>query len=103
MLIEKMIYLFKEKLNIASNKITITSNNLKVDIKNIFDKKQIYFTNLLSKIETLNPINTIKRGYSITRLDNKIVDIKKIKKDDLIKTELQTGFITSKVVEVEEK
>ena len=46
-------------------------------------------------------MNTIKRGYSIVRKDNKVIsDIKKIKTDDIININIRNGIINAKVVEV---
>ncbi len=79
-------------------------NRLKKEIKNILDNKKNDYINLLSKIEILNPITTIKRGYSVTRKDDKIIkNIKDIKINDIIITEIQDGKIESVVKEVYEK
>ena len=69
-------------------------------IGNIYEAKCYRYTAALDKLETLNPIKTLKRGYSITKKDDKLIDIKKIKKDDIITTDLETGSIISKVTEV---
>ena len=46
-------------------------------------------------------MNTIKRGYSIVKLDNKVVsDSKKLKKDDIIGIDMRDGIVNAKVVEV---
>lgn len=73
---------------------------LEIHINNIYEAKGFRYTSLLDKLETLNPINTLKRGYSITKHNSKLLDIKKIKKDDVITTELSNGIVTSKVMEV---
>ncbi len=68
---------------------------------NIINNKGNKFNNLLNKLEALNPILTIKRGYSITKLNNKVIDdINEVKKDDMIETTLCSGKIISKVMEV---
>ncbi|MBP5683966.1 MAG: exodeoxyribonuclease VII large subunit [Bacilli bacterium] len=74
---------------------------LKLSInKNIDDNKNRY-VNLLSKLEVLNPITTLKRGYSITKVNDKpIRSIKEVKKDSLLNTELCDGTLVSKVIEV---
>ncbi len=74
---------------------------LEIHINNIYEAKGFRYASLLDKLETLNPINTLKRGYSITKVNNKIIDINKIKTGDVITTELSGGNITSKVMEVE--
>ena len=75
-------------------------DKLQIHINNIYEAKGFRYASVLDKLETLNPINTLKRGYSITKINNKLIDIKNIKKDDVITTEVSGGEITSKVMEV---
>ena len=76
-------------------------NRLKISInKNIDDNKNRY-VNLLSKLEVLNPITTLKRGYTITKVDDKpIKSIKEVKKDSIINSELYDGVLISKVIDI---
>ena len=78
-------------------------NRLKISInKNIDDNKNRY-VNLLSKLEVLNPITTLKRGYTITKIDDKPINsIKGIKKDTIINSELYDGVLVSKVIDIKE-
>ena len=56
----------------------------------------MYYINLLSKLEVLNPITTLKRGYSVTREGEKIVSkIEDIKLNDTIITSVSDGKIES--------
>lgn len=56
------------------------------------------YINILSKLEVLNPLLTIKRGYAIVKKDNKVVSLrKKLSKGDLINIELQDGIIDARV------
>ena len=64
----------------------------------ILDKKANKYLQLVSKLETLSPLLTIKRGYSITRCEDKVVkSVKDVKKDDLLDIELSDGRIKTKV------
>ena len=46
-------------------------------------------------------MNTLKRGYAIASLEGKVInDIKNVKKEDIIKIQLEKGNIISKVMEV---
>ena len=65
------------------------------------DNKKNNFTKYLNKLEVLNPLLTIKRGYSITKIEDKIVSsIKNIKKDDKLTIELVDGKVISTVDEI---
>ena len=69
---------------------------LKLSIQNVLDNNKNNYLNLIAKLEVLNPITTIKRGYSITRMNNKVVDdVKKLKKDDLLVTTINNGKVES--------
>ena len=67
------------------------------------DKNKNNYINLLNKLEILNPLLTIKRGYSITKKDDKVItSIKKLKKDDNLVVELTDGYISTKVLDIKE-
>ena len=61
------------------------------------------YSNIINKLSVLNPLNTLKRGYSITKLDNKVItNIKGIKKNDTLTITLSDGEVTSTVESVKE-
>ena len=56
---------------------------------------------IISKLEVLNPLNTLNRGYAIIKKDNKVLSsIKNINNDDIIKISLKDGEVSSKVIKV---
>ena len=66
-------------------------------IKYRFDK------NIIDKLELLNPLNILSRGYSITYLDNKALkSVKEVKKDYILKVKLYDGMLEAKVSKIEE-
>jgi len=69
-------------------KISVYQNN----------KKQEYLKSL-GKLEVLNPILTIKRGYSVVRKNNEVIDsVKKIKKDETLEIEMKDGRVLAQVI-----
>ena len=67
----------------------------------LYKFKEQNLGHLLGKLDVLNPMNTLKRGYSITKKDGKIVSsVKSIKKDDIIGIDLKDGNIKTQVLEV---
>ena len=46
----------------------------------LYKYKEQNLLNIISKLEVLNPLNTLKRGYSITKINNKVVEIILLKK-----------------------
>jgi len=62
------------------------------------------FEKSVSKLEILNPLLTIGRGYSITKKNSKVVSsISDIKKKDLLEIELKDGMIQTEVLGTKEK
>ena len=58
---------------------------------------------IISKLEVLNPLNTLNRGYAIIKKDNKVLSSSKnINIDDIIKISLKDGEVSSKVIKVGE-
>ena len=88
------LYQYKEK-----ELLKITSSYIFKEPTKLIDNKKNKYTNILSKLETLSPISTIKRGYTVTRLGNKVItSVKDLKKDDKLNIELSDGSCDVKVI-----
>ncbi|MBO6145360.1 MAG: exodeoxyribonuclease VII large subunit [Bacilli bacterium] len=91
---------------LSSNELKL--NNLKksyifIQPSKIFENKSNKYNNLIDKLDVLNPMNTLKRGYTITKIKDKVVtSIKDIKVNDEINVTLENGNIDAKVIEVKE-
>lgn len=87
---------------IKAQKLDNLIDKLEANINRTFDGKSTRYISLLDKLEALNPIRTLKRGYTITKQNNKAIkDIKEIQKGSLLETEFETGKVISQVTEVE--
>ena len=98
-LIERLINSYKNIIKNNSNKIELLDNKLVNSIQNkvTFDKNR--FSKILSKLEVLNPLLTIKRGYSVVRKDNKVISsTKDLKKKDNLELELKDGKVNVEVL-----
>lgn len=63
------------------------------------ERKQIKLDNLKTKLELLNPLNILNKGYSVTTIDGKIVkSINEVPKGSIINTKVSDGIIESKVI-----
>lgn len=68
----------------------------------VFGVKRNNLENVIHKLEILNPLNTLKRGYTITRFNDKIItNASIVKKDDIITVEFVDGVVKSKILEVD--
>ena len=109
---EEKLSNYIEKINtIILNKISssklifdnLTSSYIFINPNKIFENKNNNYNNLINKLSVLNPLNTLKRGYSITKINNKVItNIKNIKIDDNINVTLENGNIDAKVVKIKE-
>lgn len=87
---------------IKTQKLDNLIDKLEANINRTFEGKSTRYISLLDKLEALNPIRTLKRGYTITKQNNKAIkDIKEIQKGSLLETEFETGKVISQVTEVE--
>ena len=70
----------------------------------VFVNQERSLVTMLSKLEALNPLLTIKRGYSIVRNQNGLVSkVSDAKVDDLLSITVTDGTIEAKVVKEEKK
>lgn len=87
----------KQKLDMLSEKI---NNTVKFKLQ---DQKQKFY-HILDKIEILNPINTLKRGYSIIYLNSSVIsDIKKVSLNDTLTIKMANGKVMAKVTDFEKE
>lgn len=90
-----IIYTNKSKLEIIENSIIFKDPSI------LYENKLKKTNHLIEKLEILNPLNALKRGYSITKKDDKcITSIKNIKTNDEIDVTLKDGNIKAKILEV---
>ena len=100
----KTSFIFKNPDVLVIDKVYLYNDlikKIKVNMEKIITLKNNNYINLLNKIEVLNPITTIKRGYSIVRINDKaITSIKNIKKGDILTNQLRDGNIKSEVIQI---
>jgi len=87
----------KQRLDMYYEKI---ENILKFKLGDAKNKYSI----ILDKLELLNPIYTLKRGYSVTYLSGKVItDVKKLKEKDEINIKLSKGSVLAEVKKIVEE
>ena len=97
-LFDRLINSFNNKITTNKNRIELLDNRLANTITINLKNNKNDFSRLLSKLEVLNPLLTIKRGYSVIRKDNKVVSsIKDVKAKDNLELELKDGKINVEV------
>ena len=102
---ENINRLFNHKLDIIDEKIkTIKNNQLLVNPTKIFEPFNKEMQIIIDKLSLLNPLNVLKRGYSVTYINEKIVkSIKELSKGKLINIKLNDGLVEATINEVLEE
>ena len=99
-LIEKLKFNMINLTNIKEKELIRLKNSyvLKNPYK-ILDNKSNKYLQLISKLETLSPLLTLKRGYVITKKDDKVVSSSKLlNKGDKLDIEFSDGIINTEVI-----
>lgn len=98
-LFEKLISEFKNIILKNKNELTLLKNNLNYSLINKLNNEKNNYIKLVSKLEILNPLLTIKRGYSITKFNDKVISsVKSVKKGDILNIEVKDGNIKTEVI-----
>lgn len=83
--------------------LKVTSSYILTNPDILYKFKTQNLKHLINKLEVLNPMNTLARGYAIVKSNNKVVSsIKEIKKDDIININIKNGIIDALVMEVKD-
>ena len=97
-LINNIIINKKNKLNILNN------NHIIINPLTLYNDKIKYLDKLNEKLLVINPLNTLKRGYSVLYKDNSTINsIKKLKINDKIKIKLVDGLVDASIDKMEEE
>ena len=86
---------FKEPLQKLNEKSILLDNLVKdmsINIEKKLEKKKADFVNLVTKLDSLSPLKTLSRGYSITEKDGKpVTKASSLKKDDEVNLRFSDG------------
>ena len=96
------------KINFASQTILTKKRNELFKIENshmlknpteITKRKKEPYYKYINKLEVLNPLLTLKRGYSIAKTKDKVISsVKDVEKGDEVEIEFNDGSINTKVI-----
>lgn len=88
-------------LNHQKEYLNSLRKNIDLLIYQLINDKKYKFKLLNEKLEILNPLSIMDKGYSINTINDEIItDINKVKKGDILTTTLRNGSIISEVIEV---
>ena len=92
--------MFDKKKDELDKLYTSLNYDIKLSINNLTNDYNIN----LEKLELLNPLSILKKGYSVVSINNKAVSsFKEVKKKDILDIKLSKGYIKAEVIESREK
>lgn len=99
---EKQLELLSPIKIINDNIVSLNNNldKLNKSFKKIINQDDIVINHLIDKLIILNPLNVMKKGYSIIYKNNNVISsVNDINDNDIINIKLQDGNINAKVLE----
>ena len=90
-----------QKINEKEMLLDMKVKNISSAINNIINKKNIILVKNITKIDSLSPLKTLSRGYSIAEKDGKILkSVTQVNKEDRIELKVTDGIVKTKVEEI---
>lgn len=84
-------------------KLKNLDDNLSRIMKNKLDTTVLQYNSLIEKLELVNPLSTLKRGYSVVYKEGKVItDIGTLKQNDFLSIRLANGEATVSVLDTKE-
>ncbi len=97
-ILERLTSLMKYKLDKEVTYLNNLCKNISPNILNKLEKEKTKLETIEAKLNLLNPENILKKGYSLTLIDGKIVkSVKEVSKGTILTTKLSDGNIMSEV------
>jgi len=86
------------------NLFKLKNNYLLQNPKLLYEKYINIIDNNINKLELLNPLSSLKRGYAIVKKENKCIEnVKNIKIDDKINIVFKNGNVDAEVISIKEE
>lgn len=101
---EKLVTLLKNKISEEKNRLTrIKKNFILNNPSSLYKNNIVELNNLIEKLELLNPMNTLKRGFTLTYKDDKVIkSMNNLNKKDRLKIKFYDGDVMVEVLDKED-
>ena len=94
----KLKFVFREQMLNNKNQINQCQYLIKIRSLDQIQKEKKNLNSIQEKLRLIDPQNILKRGYSLTMMNGRIIkSVQQLKKDDQLETRLSDGIIESKV------
>ena len=99
-ILERLKFVSKNLISLKEKKfITLMSSYVFQNPEKLIDIKKNKYLQLISKLETLSPLLTIQRGYTITKKEKKVITSSNdLKQDDKIELVFADGNVNARVL-----
>lgn len=99
-LIDRLKYASNNIITIKEKKYTnIISSYIFKEPQRLIERKANKYLTIISKLETLSPLLTLKRGYTMTRFNNEVItSSKSLKEKDKLEIEFSDGLVDVEVI-----
>lgn len=89
------------RINKSLTDINHTETVMKEKAKSLYNQNNLTLINMIDRLTNLNPLNIMKKGYSIIYQDNSVIDtVDKVKINESIDIRLSDGQISAKVINI---
>ena len=93
--INAILYTKRAKYELSTYNIVFRNPSI------LYEEKLNKTNHLIEKLSILNPLNSLKRGYSIVKKDNKCIsNVYNINKNDILDVTMTDGTLNVKVVDI---
>jgi len=90
------------RIHYAQQQLTQSRKSLDASVKSVLHNHQQQFAAKVELLQSVSPLSTLMRGYSITMSENKPINsVNNVKIDDVLQTRVTDGEITSKIVSID--
>ncbi|MBR1377498.1 MAG: exodeoxyribonuclease VII large subunit [Bacilli bacterium] len=80
----------------------LKNNHIFINPDELYKDKVILLGHILDKLELINPLGVLKRGYTLTYKEDKIISsVNDVSKNDILKIKLVDGNVNTKVIDKE--
>ena len=97
----KLNFVFREQVLKSKNQLTQFQHLIKIRVLDRIRTEKKSLISTQEKLRLVDPMNVLKRGYSLTMVNGKIVkSVNQINVDDRLETKLNDGIVESNVENV---
>jgi exodeoxyribonuclease VII large subunit len=100
----KLSFVYRSHLQKSKNELSQFEHLIKIQAQEVIRSEKKSLNAMEQKLRLVDPMNVLKRGYSMTLLNGKIIkSVRQIKVGDLIETKLGDGTIESAIEKISNK